>query len=75
MPFAALIVPAVQRSRRAIIALCLWLIAMEVLRVWWVVLPAQPRAPGWIDVAALAAFLGFSVAIARRAPAPAASYV
>lgn len=75
VPFAALIFPPVQRSRRAMMALCVWLIAMELLRAWWLVLPAQPRSLSWLDFAAVLAFGGVGAGVALRAPRPEPTYV
>jgi hypothetical protein len=68
LPFAALIVPAVQRSRRAIMAIGAWLVVMEVLRVWWLVLPAVPYGFSWIAFACLLGFAGLAAGLAGRAP-------
>ncbi len=62
VPFAALLIPSVRRSRGGVAAICLWLVAMEVLRSWWLVLPAGHFAPGWMDPACLAALFGLSAA-------------
>lgn len=68
LPFAALIFPAVQRSRTGIVLVSGWLVLMEILRVWWVVLPAVPHGLSWIAFAVLLAFVGLSAALAARAP-------
>jgi hypothetical protein len=75
LPFAALIFPAVRRSRAGIMAVCGWLIAMEAVRGWWLVLPSQPRGLSWIDIACALAFFGLAVGIARHAPKPEPAYV
>jgi hypothetical protein len=68
LPFLALLVPQVRRSRRGIIAVTSLLIAMSVVRGWWLVLPAQGRGISWIDIAAMLAFGGISVGFALRGP-------
>ena len=34
------------------------------MRAWWIVIPAAGRSLAWVDVAAMAAVLGFAAAIA-----------
>ena len=59
-----------RRSRRGIIATTTLLIAMSVIRGWWLVLPAQGRGIGWIDIAAILAFGGISVGMTTRGFGP-----
>ncbi|MGA3401696.1 MAG: hypothetical protein ABSC95_20990 [Acetobacteraceae bacterium] len=68
LPFFALMSPALRRSRRGIAALAALLIVMEVLRAWWLVLPAGGRGISWIDLAAMLALGGLSAALAMRRP-------
>ncbi len=68
LPFFALLWPQVQRSRRAMAALAALLIAIEVPRAWWIVIPASGRALSLVDVAAMLAVLGLAAAVALRAP-------
>lgn len=68
LPFLALLVPRVRRSRRGIIAVTGLLIVLSVVRGWWLVLPAQARGIGWIDIATMLAFAGISVGFALRGP-------
>jgi hypothetical protein len=68
LPFLALLLPRLRRSRRGIIAVTSLLIAMSIVRGWWLVLPAQGRGLGWIDVAAMLAFAGLSIGVALRGP-------
>jgi hypothetical protein len=75
LPFAALIFPAVQRSRIGMIAVCGWLIAMEALHAWWLVLPAEPRGVWWLDLAALMSFAGLGAGLAQSAPRAEPTYV
>ncbi|MDR3533497.1 MAG: hypothetical protein P4L90_23425 [Rhodopila sp.] len=70
LPFSALMMPRVRRSRRGLIATTTLLIVMAVIRGWWLVLPAHERGIGWIDVAAVLAFGGISVGLMLRGPAP-----
>lgn len=77
LPFLALLAPSLRTSRRGIIAVTAMLIVMEVLRAWWLVLPANGRFIGCIDVATMLTFGGFSAALMVRGlalrPAPMAS--
>jgi hypothetical protein len=68
LPFLALLLPRLRRSRRGIIAITSLLIAMSIVRGWWLVLPAHGRSLGWIDVAAMLAFAGLSTGFALRGP-------
>lgn len=67
IPFFMLIWPQVQRSRRAMLAVCLMLIGGEILRGWWLTAPAQGRALSWVDVVAMLAFGGLAAGIGIRA--------
>jgi hypothetical protein len=51
VPCCLLLSPRLQRSPRALAGLAALLIAMEVLRTWWTVLPALGEEIGWADVA------------------------
>jgi hypothetical protein len=68
LPFFALIVPRVRKSRRGLIAITALLIVMAVIRGWWLVLPAHARGIGWIDVAAVLAFGGITTGLLLRGP-------
>ena len=68
LPFFALLWPQVRRSRRALGALAALLIAIELPRAWWIVIPADARGLSWVDLAAMLAITGLSAAIALRAP-------
>lgn len=68
LPFFALMSPRVRSSRAGIGAIAALLVAMEILRAWWLVLPAAHRAPSWIDVAAMLAIGGLSTALALSGP-------
>ncbi|MBV9735544.1 MAG: hypothetical protein JO209_06505 [Acidisphaera sp.] len=71
LPFALLLSPRLRRTRGGIGAVAALLIAAEILRAWWLVLPAVPRGIGLIDLAAMLAFGGTGMALALRlAPAP-----
>jgi hypothetical protein len=65
LPFALLLSPRLQRSREAIIGIAMLLIAMEVLRAWWTVLPTLGQGIGWIDVASVAGLSGAAFGSAR----------
>lgn len=70
LPFLLLVFPRVQRSRRGIEGVALLLVAMEVLRGWWTVLPAAGRGVDWIDIGCALAFGGCGLGLALRAAAP-----
>ncbi|HEU4700090.1 MAG TPA: hypothetical protein VFS40_12985 [Gemmatimonadales bacterium] len=69
LPFLALLFRAVKRERRRLAAVAVWLLALHWLDVYWMVLPASHPAgwpPHWLDLAALAAVGGFTLALAVR---------
>jgi hypothetical protein len=68
LPFLILLVPPLRRSRGGLLAVSGLLIGMSIVRGWWLVLPAQGSAVDWIDIAAVIAFGGLSVGLARRGP-------
>jgi hypothetical protein len=67
LPFFLLIVPRVRRSRDGVVAIAALLVAMTILRGWWIVLPAMPRGIGWVDLACLVGIGGTAAAVALRA--------
>ena len=68
LPFFVLLWPQAQRSRRAMGWVSALLVAIEIPRAWWIVVPASGRPLSWADVAAMAGILGLAAAIALRAP-------
>ncbi|MBV9249393.1 MAG: hypothetical protein JO227_09150 [Acetobacteraceae bacterium] len=68
LPFFALMSPGLRRSRRGIGSIAALLIFMEVLRGWWLVIPASGRGFSWIDVTAMLALIGLSAGIALHGP-------
>jgi hypothetical protein len=66
LPFFALMLPALRRSARGIGAIAALLIVMEVLRAWWLVLPAGTRGFSWVDITAMLAIAGASGALVLR---------
>ena len=68
LPFFALMSPWLRRTRRGLAAVAVLLVVMEVLRAWWLVLPADHRFVGWIDVAAMVAIGGLAAGIALHGP-------
>ena len=68
LPFLALMIPRVRRSRPRLIATTTLLVIMAVIRGWWLVLPAHARGIGWIDVAAVLAFGGITTGLLLRGP-------
>ena len=69
LPFFILIWRPLRRSPRVLGATAGLLIVMELLRAWWLVLPAARRGFSWIDVAAMAAIWGIAAGLALRGPA------
>ena len=67
LPLALLISPRLQRSARVIGGVAALLVAMEVLRSWWTVLPAFHRFAGWLDLACMAGLSGIALGLALRA--------
>jgi hypothetical protein len=67
LPVVVLLSPSMQRSRRVVGGVAGLLIAMEILRTWWTVLPSLDLPIGWIDVACMAALGGLAVGLARWA--------
>ncbi|HUI22306.1 MAG TPA: hypothetical protein VLZ74_14835 [Methylocella sp.] len=68
LPFFVLLSPALQRSRLWIAFITALLIVIEIIRGWWLVLPAAGRGFGPVDVLAMLAVLGIGTALALRAP-------
>ena len=66
LPFALLLSPRLQRSARAIVFVAGLLVAMEILRSWWLVLPATGRGIDPLDVFAMLAIGGAAAALAAR---------
>jgi len=67
VPFLLLIWPQVQRSHRGLLAVSAMIVAGEVLRGWWLVVPAAERPLSWVDVCAMLAVGGFAVGVGLRA--------
>jgi hypothetical protein len=67
LPFFALIWPQVQRSRRALSVLAALLVATEVPRAWWLVIPAAGRPLSALDAIPMVAILGLATGMALRA--------
>lgn len=65
LPFAFLLAPKFQRSRRVLVCVAFLLIATEVVRSWWTVLPAFGRGLGLVDIACVAGLGGVAYASAR----------
>jgi hypothetical protein len=68
LPFFALLLPRVRRSRRGIAIVAALLILSAVIRGWWLVVPAFGRGIGPDDVLAMLGLLGTAAALALRAP-------
>jgi hypothetical protein len=67
LPFFLLLSPRVQRSRGGMKLVSGLLIAIEIVRSWWLVLPAAPLGMGAVDLAPMLAMGGVASAIALRA--------
>jgi len=67
IPFLMLIWPQVQRSRRAMLAVCVMVVGSEILRGWWLVVPAQGRALSSVDILAMMAVGGLAAGLGMRA--------
>jgi hypothetical protein len=61
LPFALLLGGAAKRRRGIVAGVAALLIAMEMLRAWWLVLPSTGGSFGWVDAAAMIGFGGLSV--------------
>jgi hypothetical protein len=68
LPFFALLSPRLRGSQRGIACVTTLLILGEIVRGWWLVLPASGRGFGAIDVLAMLGLLGIAAALALRAP-------
>lgn len=66
LPFAILLFPRLQRRVRAVTAVAVLLVATEILRTWWTVLPAVPRFITWVDVACMLGVASLAAGIACR---------
>ncbi len=67
VPFLLLLWPQVQRSRRALLAISGLLVAVQIPRAWWLVIPAAGRSLSWVDGFAMLALGGLSVGLGLRA--------
>jgi len=61
LPFFLLLSPRLQRSQTVVAGVAGLLVAMEVLRAWWTVLPALGLAPGWVDLACVTGLGGVAI--------------
>ena len=68
LPFFLLLWPRIQASRRALGAIAAALVAAELLRAWWLVVPASGRGFGLLDVLGMLAVFGIGAGLALRAP-------
>ncbi len=68
LPFFALLSPRLRRSPRGIAFVTALLILGEVVRGWWIVLPASGRNLGAVDILAMLGLIGIAAALALRAP-------
>ncbi len=67
LPFFALLWPQVQRSRPGLMAIAGALVAAEIVRGWWLVIPAAGRGIGLTDPLAMLAVFGLGAGLALRA--------
>lgn len=68
LPFFALMSPRLQQSPRGIACITALLILSEVVRGWWLVVPAAGRNLGVVDILAMLGLIGIAAALALRAP-------
>lgn len=68
LPFFALLSPRLRRSPHGIVGVTALLILSEILRAWWLVVPASGRGFSLIDVLAMVGMVGIAAALALRAP-------
>ncbi len=61
LPFFLLLSPRLQRSCPVVTGVAGLLVAMEVLRAWWTVLPSLGFSIGWIDVACMVGLGGIGI--------------
>ena len=66
VPFFALLSPAVRRSARGLRAVAALMVFSEVLRTWWLVLPAADRRFGPLDIGCMVAGAGLLAVVALR---------
>ncbi len=64
LPFALLLSPRLQSAPRVLGSVAALLVAMEILRAWWTVLPAAGRFICWIDLACMAGLFGLAMGLA-----------
>jgi hypothetical protein len=67
LPFLLLIFPPLQRSARAVTFVAALLIAMEIIRAWWLIIPSAHRELSLIDLGAMLALLPLGAALGIRA--------
>ena len=68
VPLFALLTAPAKRSHGVVGGVCLLILLGQLAQSWWLVLPAQGRGIGWIDVAVMLAFGGVSTALVVRRP-------
>ncbi len=73
LPFALLLSGRLRHHRSVLMGVASVLLLTEMVRAWWVVLPARPGGPAWSAVACMAAFVGCAALLALRRPAPVAA--
>ena len=65
LPFFLLLSPKMQSSPAVLIGVAGLMVAMEVLRCWWTVLPSLGWTIGWIDIGCVAGVGGLALVFAR----------
>lgn len=68
IPFLALLPRRLQRSRQVLLGVSALLVATEIPRAWWLVLPSFGGSVNWIDGVAMIAVLGLGVGLFLRMP-------
>lgn len=59
-----LMMPRLQRRRAVVMGVAGFVLALQLMRGWWVVLPFVPRTISWVDVACMAGMAGTAAALA-----------
>ena len=68
IPFLLLLWPQVQGSRRGMLTVSFLLIAGEIPRAWWLVVPAAGRSLSWLDICTMLAMIGIVLGLTLRIP-------
>jgi hypothetical protein len=70
LPFALLLSPRLQRSPRVLRNVAMLLVAMEILRAWWTVLPSFGLFISWLDIACIVGLMALAAFVVTLAGGP-----